>query len=223
MEQFTFANIILWIAIALTAGTFAVKTMRPLRIFALLANATFLIYGLIVSNLLVIFAAVAILPFNLYRLNSITRVDKAARAARKGRLTLDWMQSLTRPVTFKDGEVLFRKGDSPHYIYYLSSGEVMLEEIGEKIGAGEIIGEMAFFTDANERTLTARCVGECEVMVIREDDFLKIHHLNPAFGIYILRMVASRLLAGVESKPEAYRRLPDTEAKDEPEFTGTRG
>ena len=46
-----------------------------------------------------------------------------------------------------------------------------------------------------------------------ETDFTKLHHQNPAFGLYLLRLVATRLLEGVETRPEAYRRISPLERK----------
>ena len=183
------------------------RTMLPLRVFATLASFVFL-GGALYAGLQV-FAALAgaILGANLYRLLQLIRATKAAAEAREGQFSIDWIQQITRPVKFSDGEVIFRKGDAPHYIYYIKSGRVRLEEINATLKAGELLGEIAFFTDDHERTLTAICEGPCEIMAIRETDFVALHHQNPAFGLYILRLVASRLLDGVENNPEAYRRV----------------
>ena len=211
MPSIPLVEILGWIAASLTLAAFSMKTMMPLRVSALVASVFFVLYGYLTAAYPVMALHLALFPFNLFRLIQLKRVNEAARRARAGDFSLDWIRSVMRPVRFKDGELIFRKGDPPHYLYYLQSGVVQLDETGTVLRAGEIFGEIAFFTDAHERTLTARCTEDCNVMVIREDDFARLHYQNPAFGIYILRLVASRLLEGINDNPEAYRpmTLPD--------------
>ncbi|MDU8945374.1 cyclic nucleotide-binding domain-containing protein [Ovoidimarina sediminis] len=207
MSEIPPVEILGWIAASLTLVAVAMRTMVPLRIAILASSAVFALYGAMTDAYGIMALHLAIIPFNLYRLAQLRRSNDAAQRAREGDFSLDWIRSVMRPVKFSAGELVFRKGDPPHYIYYLQSGEVALDEVDVTLGPGEIFGEIAFFTDAHERTLTARCVSDCEVMVIREQDFARLHHQNPAFGIYILRLVASRLLEGISEHPEAYRPL----------------
>ena len=196
-----------WIAALLTLAAMAMRTMLPLRVFATLASLVFLGAALYASLFVFAALAAAILGANLYRLLQLFRASRAAQKARDGQFSIDWIQEVTRPVKFSDGEVIFRKGDAPHYIYYIKSGQVRLEEIDVTLEAGELFGEIAFFTDDHERTLTAICEGSCEIMAIRETDLVALHHQNPAFGLFLLQLVATRLLDGVENHPEAYRRI----------------
>lgn len=202
-----------WVAASLTLAAFSMKTMMPLRITAICASFFFVLYGFFSAAYPIMALHLALLPFNILRLIQLSRSNAAARTARSGDFSLDWIRAVMRPVKFSAGELIFRKGDPPHYIYYLQSGTVALDEIDETLEPGEIFGEIAFFTDAKERTLTARCVTDCAVMVIREEDFTRLHYQNPAFGIYMLRLVASRLIAGISEHPDAYRPLTVIERK----------
>jgi len=202
-----------WLAASLTVGALALKSMMPLRVVLIAASVAFIVYGLATDSLLLAALHGAILPFNLYRLYQLNHWQRAAEDARGGEFSLDWIRAVMRPVKFADRELVFRKGDPPHYLYYIKSGEVLLEEIGVTLGPDEILGEIAFFTDAKERTLTARCVGKCEIMVIRESDYMRLHQQNPAFALYIMRLLASRLLEGMDMHPDAYRPYTPLERK----------
>ncbi len=213
MPEFSTIALVGWFAALLALAATAMKTMIPLRIFVCAASAV-LAAGAAASGALILAAmSAAIFCVNLVRLLQLRRADVLAMDARKGNFSLDWIQEAMRPVDFADGEVIFRKGDPPHYIYYLHEGTVLLEELGITLSPGDIFGEIAFFSDTKERTLTAVCEGKCKIMVIRESDFMRLHHQNPAFGLFVLRLVASRLLDGVEQNPDAYRRISPLERK----------
>ena len=57
----------------------------------------------------------------------------------------------------EDGTCIFRRGDPVDRLYFLAKGRVLIEEVGVEISDGDIFGEIAFFTDAAQRTATARC------------------------------------------------------------------
>ena len=202
-----------WIAALLTLAAMAMKTMMPLRVYAAIASAVFLVGAALSGQLALAALAAGIFFANIYRFIQLRRADQAAREARKGEFSLDWVRNAMRPVKFSDGEVIFRKGDPPHYIYFIKSGSVELEEIGTTLEEGDIFGEIAFFTDAGERTLTAKAKGRCQLLVMRETDFAKVHFQNPAIGLHFLHLVATRLLEGVESNPDAYRPISQLERK----------
>ena len=114
---------------------------------------------------------------------------------------------------FKDiHSIPFRLKKNGETVQEGSSGD-MIFDIDELISylskfftlkTGDLLGEIAFFTNAKERTLTARAEGDCEVLVIEERDFMRLYGQNPAFGLYILRLVAERLLDGVTRDHTAY-------------------
>lgn len=117
----------------------------------------------------------------------------------------DGFQRVVAPRKFADKQLLFRKGDRPDNLYYIVSGTIRLPEAGLSVGAGEFVGEIAFFTDQKQRTLSAICDGPCEIVPINERTFMELYYQNPAFGMYIARLIARRLLE------DAPGRLPDTE------------
>ena len=79
---------------------------------------------------------------------------------------------------------------------------------------GEVFGEIAFFSDAKERTLTAICEGACGIVAINEHNFMQLYYQKPAFGMYIVRLISRRLLDGMARNPDAYMplRVPPSES-----------
>lgn len=194
-----------WAAGGFTLIAFSMKTMLPLRVAGICANLCFIAYGASAGILPVLTLHLALLPFNLWRLAELLLLRRRTAEARRGNLPLDWIRDLVRPTAYPDGAVIFRKGAPPDNLYYLESGRVLLEEAGIELGAGEIFGEIAFFSDAKERTLTARCLGPCRIARIGERQFMDLYYRNPAFALYVVQLVARRLLQGVSDHPEAYR------------------
>jgi CRP-like cAMP-binding protein len=96
------------------------------------------------------------------------------------------------------GTVLFRKGDPATELFYLAEGRIEFVEIGETMPPGKIFGEIAFFTPARRRTMTARCTEDSTVLTIAEDTLKQLYYQNPEFGFYLVTLVAGRLAHNVE-------------------------
>ena len=56
---------------------------------------------------------------------------------------------------FDHGQVMFRKGDESHDMYFVLDGTVRLEEIGDALGPAEPFGEISMFAPDRRRTGTA--------------------------------------------------------------------
>ncbi|WP_163560399.1 cyclic nucleotide-binding domain-containing protein [Halomonas sp. NO4] len=174
-----------WLAAALNLCAYGVKTMLPLRMLAVASSLCFLVYSVVNSIYPTMMMHLLLLPLNSARLFQLLIQYRKARRAWQEEGTLDWLRPLLRPTYLADGDYVFHKGDAPEYLYYLDVGSVELEEIGVVLEAGELFGEIAFFTDARERTLSARCRGSCQIMRINENDFMRLYYQNPAFGVFL--------------------------------------
>lgn len=193
-----------WIAAGFTLAAYSMRTMLPLRVTAIAANLFFISYSLMAGILPTLVLHCLLLPFNLYRLSEILSLTRKAKAARKGDFSLEWVTRISPPRAHADGTILFRKGDTPDALFYLVKGTVRLVEADIVLQAPEIFGEIAFFTDAHQRTLTARCDGPCQIVRVNEASFMRLYYQNPAFGVYIVRLISRRLLEGMERNPAAY-------------------
>lgn len=198
-------DVVGWIAAGFTLVAFSMRTMMPLRIAALGSNVTFVAFGALSGALPILVLHLILLPFNAIRLWQLLRGLRAVRAARRGSAAdFGWLREVATAARYADGAHVFRKGDAPDNLYFLDAGEVLLEEIGVRLGPGEIFGEIAFFTESKERTVSARCVGDCRILAIDEARFLALYHQNPAFGFAIVQLIANRLMDGIETRPDAY-------------------
>ncbi len=85
---------------------------------------------------------------------------------------LDTIAHLLRPRFAVPGEQLIRDGDEADAMYFISSGSVEVEVVGQKIqlNPGDFFGEMALVTGQRRRgNVYAR--GYCQLLVLREVDF----------------------------------------------------
>lgn len=202
------ADVIGWVAAGLTLLTFSMRTMLPLRLSAVGANVFFILYGW-QAGLTPVFALhCVLLPFNLFRLGELLIVRRRFTEARSGVHRTDWLKGLGKTLRLSRGEIIFNKGDPADKLYQVTQGTVELVEIGVTLDEGEIFGEIAFFTAAQARTLTASCKTDCELVAVEESDFMAIHYQDPSFGVYLTQLIASRLLDGMSTSPGAYAR-PD--------------
>lgn len=184
-----------WAAAATTFASHSMKTMLPLRLAAICANLLFITYGGLTGALPVLVLHVALLPLNGFRLVQILRTTRQVRAASPAAGLPAGLVNLLSPVTVDDDAVIFRRGDPADRIYFLRSGRVLLEEIGAEMQAGELFGEVAFFSESRTRTLTARCIGRCELAAMSEAEFTRFYYQHPEFAFFMLRLLARRLEA----------------------------
>lgn len=199
------AEIIGWLAAGATLLTFSMRTMLPLRSAALGSNVFFILYGALAGLAPVLVLHLILLPFNLFRLIELLRTGRRIARARAGEIDLAMLRGLSKRRRLRAGEVLFEKGDPADYLYYLLEGDVRLEGLDVRLGPGSFLGEIAFFSEARARTLTARCETDCELLAIDERAFMRIYYQNPAFGVFLMRTITQRLLEGMTTRPDAYR------------------
>lgn len=194
-----------WLAAGCTLLAFSMRTMLPLRVAAILSNFFFIAYAGLVGLLPVLVLHTLLLPFNLVRLIELLRTRRSIARARSGTFDPSWLRGLSAVrKSFAAGTTLFEKGDPPDFIYLVLSGRVGLDGVDVEIGPGEVLGEIAFFTDARARTLTARCLDPCELLVLDEAAFTRLHYQDPAFGLYLMRLITQRLMDGMGRTPNPY-------------------
>ena len=175
-----------------------VKTMIPLRWLAIGSNFGFVAYGAIHPSYPMLLLHAALIPINLYRLVAMVRLTRRVRAASaESARSGVWLKPYMRSANLKAGTVLFKKGDRGDRFYMLAEGHIELVEIGGSVKAGEMFGELAFFTPDRTRRLTARCTEKCTVLSIDETTVNELFYQNPAFGFKMVELVASRLSADI--------------------------
>jgi hypothetical protein len=198
-----------WVAAFLVFSSFFMKTMIPLRIVAIVSNVAFVTYALLgitygifdrVYPILVLHAC--LLPLNVLRLRQLRRLTAAVQQATHE----DVLQSLIpymKTETHPTGTVLFRQGDPADRFYMIQEGRVLFPEIGKRIGAGEVFGEVGLFAPQGVRALSAICEEACRLSVISGEKVLELYYQNPKFGLFLIRLVSGLV---IEDRPGAAER-----------------
>ena len=179
-------------------ASFTVKSMTHLRLLAMGGNVCFIAYGYVESLLPSLALNFALLPLNAVRLREIIRLSKEIARATEDSPVSQWLLPHMRHRSFKAGEVLFRRGDAADELIYIASGELRMAEIGERIGPGELIGEIGLFSPEKRRTQSLVCETDGELYHMTGEMIFRLYYQNPKLGFYLMRLVAQRLLRDVQ-------------------------
>jgi CRP/FNR family cyclic AMP-dependent transcriptional regulator len=204
-------DVLSYAAAAATLYSFFARTMVPLRAAAIAANLFFIVYSAAKGVHATLVLHVLLLPLNVHRLHAMLKLTRSVRdAAATGDFSMDWLRSYMKARSYPAGAIMFRKGEAADEAFALVSGEILLEEIGVRIGPGTFFGEMGLFTSNNQRTVTARCVGPAQVLYITYDEFRQLYFQQPSFGFYVLRLIVQRMEKNLElARQTALAEPPD--------------
>jgi CRP-like cAMP-binding protein len=122
---------------------------------------------------------------------------KKVRTASQGDLSMDWLKPFMHKHSFKQGAILFKKGDHADEMFYIVSGRCRVVELAVELSAGHMVGELGFLTPEHQRTQTVECIDDVEMLTISYDKVRELYFQNPSFGFYFLRLVSERLLQNV--------------------------
>jgi CRP-like cAMP-binding protein len=109
--------------------------------------------------------------------------------------TVDLTKYTDELVSFKAGEIVFRKGDPGEVMYLVTKGEVEImisDKVVEKVVAGGVIGEMAIL-DRGPRSATVTAKTDCLLLAIDRERFENQVRKSPQFSIQVMRVIAERL------------------------------
>jgi len=204
MNWFEPTMVLLAIGGGLTLVSNLMKRMVPLRIFALAANSFLLAHALLHHDWIVTALQAVLLVVNAYRLWDLQRLLSALESARADTPVKDWLLPYMKKKTFKAGETLFAKGDAAHELIYIRKGKVHIAELGTKLGAGSLIGEIGLFTEDRKRTATIVCETACFCYTMTDEAIYLLYFQNPKLGFYLIRLIVQRLLQDLQ------RRQPTT-------------
>ncbi len=95
---------------------------------------------------------------------------------------------------FEAGEKVFLEGDTGSRMYLVLSGRISVLSYGSVLEnvVSDAFGEMALIDDA-PRSASAMALEDTEVAVIDKAAFLAIVSREPAFSLYVMRLLATRL------------------------------
>ncbi len=99
------------------------------------------------------------------------------------------------PVYQPKNAVIMREGEAGIFMYVVIDGAVRIvvnDNVIEVVRPGGVFGEMAL-VDQSKRAATAAAATDCNLLAINRNDFMRLIRTNPAFGVSLLRALASRL------------------------------
>lgn len=192
-------------AVGFALFAFTMRTMVPLRLAALCSKLCFIVWAALEGLAPVLALHTALLPFNVLRLGQILSLDRRGRAARHSTRTADMLMPFARRLPVRDDQVLFRERDPADFHCCIVSGRVRVEPAGVELGAGDLFGEIAFFSRTRERTQTVRAAQERLRLALGEASLLRLHHENPTFSFRISEMIATRMVDNLRRLQEAAR------------------
>jgi CRP/FNR family cyclic AMP-dependent transcriptional regulator len=185
-------------ASAMVFATFCMKTMIPLRILAIASNVLFCTYGYFGHIYPVFILHLALLPINAIRLVQIQRLIKEIRTAGHGEITIESLLPFMTPKLHKAGDMLIRKGEKADRMFYLADGTVEVVEVGKKMWAGAVMGEVGLFARDQRRTASIKCLTDCRVYEVSESKAKELYFQDRRFGFAMLQLIIGRMLENAE-------------------------
>jgi CRP/FNR family cyclic AMP-dependent transcriptional regulator len=174
------------------------RTMIPLRIAAIVANALAMSYSFLHGTYPTFALNAILLPINAWRLRAMLNLIRNINEATKGDMNVDWLLPYTRPVHFKAGDVIMQRGEYATAAFYITSGEVEMVEINQSYEKGTLVGEIGLFAPQGRRNMTIRCKTDVDAAQIDYDRFKELYFQNPQFGFRLLHLIVARMQTNVE-------------------------
>ena len=181
-------------AVIVNIGVYLMRTMIPLRIFAVVTNCMFIGYAFFSGVYPTLLLNCILLPLNGYRLAEMLILVRQTRtAAIQHDVDMSFIRPFTRQQTVHTGERLFAKGDTADAMYLIESGRFVLPESGIELSAGSIVGELGLLAPDGLRTQSLLCEDGGIVLRLGYEQFKQLYFQNPKFGYYFLQLTTGRL------------------------------
>ena len=208
--NFHYMELFGWAAAACNLFAFYSKTMIPLRVAVIAANAFAIIFSIYTHNIPNLVGSAILLPLNVVRLREMQRLTSdVSRAQTRGELDFDWLKPFMKPVELKAGETLFAKGEEADAAYVVADGQVSLPDLGVILGPGALFGEMGLFSGSGKRMSSALAMGDVRIYRISYSDFEQLYFQNPQFGLYLVRLMMRRMETNLARASGTRRQAPE--------------
>lgn len=102
---------------------------------------------------------------------------------------------------YGEGDILFREGDEPVYMYFVLGGRVEMTSHGkyiETVEAGRALGTVSM-VDKNPRSATAKVMETAEIALIDQKKFRFMVEEIPGFCWFVMDVLVHRLRATNEA------------------------
>lgn len=187
----------------------AMRTIIPLRLFAIGACACLGLFALLREAWPTLVVNAATIPVLAYRTLEMMRLTQRTRAAAaSSTISVDWLLPFMHERGIRAGETLFKKGDDAGEMFYICKGRLRLVDYDVTLGPGEVVGEIAMFSPTRTRTRTIVAETDCDLMAIGESEIKQLYYQNPRFGFYLIQLITRRLVMNVERLEAAVHSKP---------------
>jgi len=191
--EFLYAEIVGVAAAAASLYAAHARTIIPLRIAAVIANALAMAYSLSHGTYPTFVLNALLLPLNAWRLYQMIELVRGIDAAIASDMNVEWLLKYMRPRHYRAGDVMMERGEYATEAFYIVAGEAEVVEINETRGPGTLLGEIGLFTPTGRRTMTVRCKTDVEAATIGYDQVKELYFQNPQFGFRLLHLIVARL------------------------------
>ncbi len=178
-------------------ATISMRTMIPLRVFAILTNIVLIATAIPSHNYLVIVVQSLVLVLNAYRLHQMLQLLRDVKKSVNSDLSMEWLKPFMTERKCTVGEILFYKDEKAEEMLYIVSGRFKLVESGIELPVGAIVGEMGMLSPSNVRTQSLECIESGMILSVSYSKVEELYVQNPAFGFYFLRLTSARLFQNI--------------------------
>ena len=178
-------------------ATISMRTMIPLRVFAILTNIVLISTAIPSHNYLVIMVQSLVLVLNSYRLHQMLQLIRDVKKSVNSDLSMEWLKPFMTERKCTVGEMLFYKDEKAEDLLYIVSGRFRLVESGIELPVGAIVGELGMLSPSKVRTQSLECIEAGMILSVSYTKVEELYVQNPAFGFYFLRLASARLFENI--------------------------
>ena len=117
-------------------ATLSMRTMIPLRVFAILTNILLISTAIPTHNYPTMILHAVLLPLNSYRLHQMLQLVRDVKRSVNSDLSMEWLRPFMTERKCAAGEVLFYKDEKAESMFYIVSGRFRLVESGIELPVG---------------------------------------------------------------------------------------
>jgi CRP/FNR family transcriptional regulator, cyclic AMP receptor protein len=195
----TIATLFGFLGAGLMLASYMMKAMLPLRLAALAACVCLVAYGALKMALPTLLLYAALIPINVKKMLQLKKLIRDIETARADSPLSEWLLPHMTRRTAKAGDQLWRKGDLANEMIYLQEGVIRLEEYGELVQPGALLGEIGMFAPDNRRTLSLRCESDCVIYGLSSEAMQLLYFQSPKLGYHVVRLIVARLMRDKEA------------------------
>jgi hypothetical protein len=207
-----------YVASIFVASTFYMKTMLPLRSFAIASNVAFVVYGYFGGLYPVLVLHLFLLPLNIVRYRQVRNLLRDVREAAHGDLSLEWLIPYMGETSYKKGSTIFAKGERADTMLYVHRGRIRITDIDGVVQTkiferGSVFGEIGLFAPDRKRTATAIAEDDTDVYSVDQDRIVELYYQNPKFAFYLVKLITRRFGRSIDTECIGSEHLPRTEKR----------